>query len=156
MRHTEHEPAAEAGHETSDVSIGAIVKFGIGLAAVVLLVHLATWGLFRVMDAREEKRDRPLPPLVAAALRRTPPGPRLEPDALSPRRRMQAEENAALTTYGWVDRDAGIVRMPIERAMEILVERGLPPPKPMAPTPGPGNGHGSRLPASGSRSPGSR
>jgi hypothetical protein len=69
---------------------------------------------------------------------------------------MQAEENAALTTYGWVDRDAGIVRMPIERAMEILVERGLPPPKPMAPTPGPGNGHGSRLPASGSRSPGSR
>lgn len=137
MPHTEHEPAAEAGHETSDVSIGAIVKFGIGLAVTALLIHVAMWGLFRVLHERGEKRDRPLPPLVAAALRRTPPEPRLEPDALSPRRRMQAEENAALKSYGWVDRDAGIVRVPIERAMEILVQRGLPPSKPMAaPTPG--------------------
>jgi len=134
MRHTEHEPAAEAGHETSDVSIGAIVKFGIGLALVALFVSVAMWGLFRFLDARGGKRDRPLPPLVAAALRRTPPGPRLEPDSLSPRRRMQAEENAALTTYGWVDRDAGIVRMPIERAMDRLVERGLPPSKAMSAT----------------------
>ena len=138
MRHTEHEPAAEAGHETSDVSIGAIVKFGIGLAVAALLVHVAMWGLFRVLDARQAKRDRPLPPLVAAALRRTPPEPRLESDALSPRRRMQADETAALTTYGWVDRDGGIVRIPIERAMDLLVERGLPPSKAMATTPTPG------------------
>ncbi len=137
MPHTEHEPAAEAGHETSDVSIGAIVKFGIGLAVTALVIHVAMWGLFRVLHERGEKRDRPLPPLVAAALRRTPPEPRLEPDALLPRRRMQAKEKAALKSYGWVDRDAGIVRVPIERAMEILVQRGLPPSKPMAaPTPG--------------------
>ena len=126
MRHTEDGTSVEPGHETSDVSIGAIVKFGIGLAVAALLIHVVMWGLFRVMDAREGKRDRPIPPLVAAALRRTPPEPRLERDALSPRRRMQVEEDTALTTYGWVDRDAGIVRIPIERAMEILVERGLP------------------------------
>lgn len=139
MRHTEHESGTEAGHETSDVSIGAIVKFGIGLAVAALLVHVAMWGLFRVLETRVEKRDRAIPPLVAAALRRTPPEPRLERDALSPRRRMQEEEDTALTTYGWVDRDGGIVRIPIERAMEILVERGLPPSKPMAAmaTPGP-------------------
>lgn len=142
MRHTEHEPAAEAGHETSDVSIGAIVKFGAGLAIAAAVVSVAMWGLFRFFEAQHEKREQPVPPMVAANLKRTPREPRLEPDPLSPRRRMQAEENAALTTYGWVDRDAGVVRIPIERAMELLVERGLPPSKPMAmaPTPGPGNG----------------
>ena len=130
----------DAGHEKTDVSIGGIVKFGIGLAVVALLVHVAMWGLFRTLDARAEKRDRPLAALAAAGLKRTPPEPRLERDALAPRRRMADEERAALTTYGWVDRGTGIVRMPIDRAMELLVERGLPPSKPMAvmtPTPGP-------------------
>jgi hypothetical protein len=31
-----------------------------------------------------------------------------------------------LEGYGWVDREAGVVRVPIERAMELLLERGLP------------------------------
>jgi hypothetical protein len=57
---------------------------------------------------------------------------------------METEERAALTTYGWVDRKSGVVRMPIERAMELLVERGLPPSKPMLVTPTPGPGAGSR------------
>jgi DNA-binding GntR family transcriptional regulator len=39
---------------------------------------------------------------------------------------MLAAETAILHSYGWVDRDAGIVRIPIERAIEILAERGLP------------------------------
>jgi len=150
MRHTEDGTSVEAGHEKSDVSIGAIVKFGIGLAVAALLVSVAMWGLFKVLDARREKRDRPLPSLVAAALRRTPPEPRLERDALAPRRRMVAGENAALTSYGWVDRNAGVVRIPIERAIDLLVERGLPPSKPMpATTPVPGTG--SRQPEAGSR-----
>ena len=138
MRHTESGTSVEAGHEKSDVSIGAIVKFGIGLAVAAVLIHVAMWGLFRVLDERRDDRDRPLPALVAAGLKRTPPEPRLEQNALEPRRRMLAEENAALTTYGWVDRNAGIVRIPIERAMDLLVERGLPPSKPMATTPTPG------------------
>ena len=140
MRPTDPEESLTAGHETSDVSIGAIVKFGIGLTVAAVVIHVGLWGLFRVLDAREAKRDRPIPPLAAAGLRRTPPEPRLETDALAARRRMLAEERAALTTYGWVDRNAGVVRVPIERAMDLLVERGLPPSKPMAPstpTPGP-------------------
>ena len=37
----------------------------------------------------------------------------------------QAEE-AALNSYGWVDKDAGIVKIPVDRAMEILAKKGLP------------------------------
>jgi hypothetical protein len=39
---------------------------------------------------------------------------------------MRATEDAVLHSYGWMDRPAGIIRMPIDRAMELLVERGLP------------------------------
>jgi hypothetical protein len=82
--------------------------------------------------------------MVAANLRRTPSGPRLEPNPLAPRLAARAREDALLGGYGWVDANAGVARIPIDRAMEILVEKGLPPSKPMvpvtAPTPGPGNG----------------
>jgi hypothetical protein len=71
--------------------------------------------------------------MVAASLRRTPPEPRLEPDPLAPRAAAQAREDAILASYGWVDRKAGIARIPIDRAMELLVEKGLPPSKPMVP-----------------------
>jgi hypothetical protein len=132
---------ARAGHETSDVSARPIVKFGIGLAITTAVVSVAMWGLFQFFDARQEKRERPVPPMVAASLHRTPSGPRLEPDPLAPRRAVRAREDALLASYGWVDRNAGVVRIPIDRAMELLVERGLPPSKPMVPvTPGPGAG----------------
>jgi hypothetical protein len=120
----------EAGHEASDVSIRPIVGFGIGLAIATALVGLAMLGLFRFFEARQGKRTEPVPPMVAANLRRTPSGPRLEPDPLAPRRAIQAREDAVLTSYGWVDPKAGVARIPIDRAMELLVERGLPPPRP--------------------------
>lgn len=136
-------PAPEAGHETSDVSISAIIKFGVGLAIVGAIVLVAMWGLLRSFQAGAAKRDQPVPPLVAANLRRTPREPRLEPNPLAPRVAAQAREDAILESYGWVDRNGGIARIPIDRAMQLLVERGLPPSKPMmpvtipAPTPGP-------------------
>jgi hypothetical protein len=133
-------PASEL-HETSDVSIRGIVKFGIGLAVAAAVVYLAIWGVFRFFQARERREDRPVPPMVAASLHRTPPQPRLEPVPLAPRRQLIAREDAVLTTYGWVDRGTGLVRIPIDRAMDLLVERGLPPSKPITPaalvTPGP-------------------
>jgi hypothetical protein len=140
-----HGPAP-AGHETSDVSIGGVVQFGIGLAAATIVIHVAVWGCFRLLEKRERRLDQvqAVSPMVSASLRRTPPEPRLEADPLAPRLRMQASEDAVLTTYGWVDRNAGVARIPIARAMDLLVEKGLPPAKPMmpptAPTPLAGRG----------------
>jgi hypothetical protein len=132
---TDSPPAADAGHETSDVSIGGIVKFGIGLAAATIVIHVGVLELFRFLEKRERREDRveAVSPMVSASLRRTPPEPRLEPDPLAPLLRMRASEDAVLTTYGWVDRNAGVARIPIERAMDLLVERGLPVTNPVAP-----------------------
>jgi hypothetical protein len=123
-------PAPVAGHETSDVSIRGIVRFGLGLGIATAVISVAMWGLFRFLEARQETREAPVPPMVAANLKRTPREPRLEPDPLAPRLAARAREEALLSSYGWVDRGAGVARIPIDRAMELLAERGLPPPKP--------------------------
>ena len=124
------------GHEPADdVSIPTIVRFGVGLGIATAVISLAMWGLFRFFAARQEKRDEPVPPMVAANLRRTPSGPRLEPNPLAPRRAARAREDAVLESYGWVDRNAGIARIPIDRAMELLVDKGLPPSKPIVAPP---------------------
>ena len=41
-------------------------------------------------------------------------------------RELRAKQQALLKGYGWVNRDAGVARIPIEEAMRIVVERGLP------------------------------
>ena len=67
------------------------------------------------------------PPLSALADSRQPPAePRLQVTPDQELAAIQDEENAILYSYGWVDQNAGIVRLPITRAMELLVERGLP------------------------------
>jgi hypothetical protein len=139
-------PAPVAGHETQDVSIGPIVKFGIGLAVATALASLAMWGLFRYFEARQDRRQVRVAPMVAANLKRTPREPRLEPNPLAPRLAARAREDAVLSSYGWVDRGTGTARIPIDRAMDLLVERGLPPSKPLAPA--------VVTPAAASRKPG--
>lgn len=135
-------PELRPGHETKDASIRAVVGFGIALALLTVAVLLAMWGVFRIFEVQANKRDRRVPPMIAANLSRTPTGPRLEPDPLAPRRAARVREDAILGSYGWVDPNAGIARIPIDRAMDMLIRTGLPPSKPMSPgmTPVPADG----------------
>jgi hypothetical protein len=143
MQPTDELPeSAAVGHETRGVSTRAIIRFGIGLGVATALVMVGMWGLFRWLSRHESRVDVPVSAMVSASLRRTPPEPRLEPNPLEPRQRLRAREDAVLTTAGWVDRGNAVVRIPIERAEELLVQRGLPPAKVPTPlrTPAPGQG----------------
>ena len=86
------QPAPVAGHETQDVSIRAIVSFGVALAAMTCIVLVAMWGVFRIFENRADERDQPVSPMIAVNLRRTPSGPRLEPNPLVPRLAARARE----------------------------------------------------------------
>jgi hypothetical protein len=57
---------------------------------------------------------------------KTPPGPRLQTSARADLARFRAHEEQTLNSYGWIDRNKGLVRIPIERAMNLLAQRGLP------------------------------
>src|SRR3954454_11661804 len=114
-------------HEESDVNIRAIFGFGIGLFVVAVVVHVAIYLLFVFFSNRQETansvRQYPLPAGQENCL---PPEPRLQ---INPRQDLQdlrAQEDQLLNGYSWVDRNAGVVRIPIGEAMKLTVQRGLP------------------------------
>jgi hypothetical protein len=121
--HVTHPPVA---HEESDVNIRAILAFGGGLLAVAIVIHLAMWVLFRFFDARAARQDTVTYPLAAKQEQRLPPEPRLQTNPRQDLADLRAAEDQTLTTYGWVDRNAGVVRIPISEAMKLAIQRGLP------------------------------
>jgi hypothetical protein len=112
------------GHEESDVRLRPFLIFGLSLATLAGLSLLAMWLLFDYLAARQTRLEVTPPPVFEA--QQLPPEPRLQ---VSPQRDLQAmlaAQRALLHSYGWVDRQADIVRIPIERAMQLLTMRGLP------------------------------
>jgi hypothetical protein len=123
MSHHPAEPnAANPGYETRDVNIRAVLWLGIGVGGGTILVGALLWLLLAGFVHRAERRERPLSPL--AAERKGPPAPHLQDAPLVDYREFRAREDHLLSTYGWADKEKGTVRIPIERAMELLVERG--------------------------------
>lgn len=68
----------------------------------------------------------PQPSRLAATLPARPPAPRLQEIPAQELQEFRQREAQALGSYGWVESNAGVVRIPIERAMELTLERGLP------------------------------
>ena len=118
-----HNP--DVAHETSDISIRGVVWFVIVLAGTAALIHVAMWGLFRVFDHMEAANDPFVSPLALPA-GTVPPEPRLQTTPWQDLQQLRAAEDATLQSYGWVDQRAGIVRLPIDKAKTLLLERGIP------------------------------
>ena len=115
----------EVHHEESDVNIRAIFGFGGGLMAVAVVVLLVIYVLFGFFDGRERATVPAEYPLAAQA-DKVPPEPRLQEHPREDLSELRAREDEILTSYGWVDRNAGVVRIPIDAAMKLTLERGLP------------------------------
>jgi hypothetical protein len=120
-------PGQGVAAEPDRVSIGAIVKFAVLLTVVSAVAMVVVWGLFRLLEARTRATEAGPTPVEAerprSAEQKLPPEPRLEIDPRASIARVRAEEDARLSTYGWVDKPAGLVRIPIDRAMDLMVER---------------------------------
>jgi hypothetical protein len=114
---------AGAGHETRDVDARAIGWAGLGLAVAVPLVLWGMWALLGHYRARAAREGPGPTPLAGVAVPRRPPEPRLQTHPLRDMAALRAEEDLLLDGYAWVDRRAGIVRIPIERAMALLAAR---------------------------------
>lgn len=113
-------------YEKTDVDEGAITRVAIVLAVVTILSGLAVLGFFHLLSSRAAGLDAPPPPLGRMEPGRKPPEPRLQEKPTLDVDQLRAEEREVLDHYGWVDESAGIVRIPIDEAMRIVAERGLP------------------------------
>lgn len=112
------------GHESSDANVRGVVWAAVGLALTALVVHVALYFQLHLLVARAD-RSEPVPPSFAPpAEHGPPPEPRLQTAPAEDLRQLRAVEEKQLTTYGWVDRKAGVVHVPIDRAKELVAEGG--------------------------------
>jgi hypothetical protein len=111
-------------HEVQEVDLRQISFFAGGLLLSILVSALALWWLLRVWVEQPLAFEMQI--LPAEVTPQPAPGPGVEPFPASERLATFGQAQQQLQSYGWVDQQAGIVRIPIERAMELLVERGLP------------------------------
>lgn len=142
MAHTDpHDPATPAGlgHETRDVDLSGAYRF-----VLVMVVFLAMTFAFVYFVFTKWRGDvaagRPQPsPVAVRDGDRLPPLPRLQTTPYVDLKAFKASEDEVLTTYAWVDKEKGVVRLPIARAIELVAQRGLPAagPAPAAATPTP-------------------
>jgi hypothetical protein len=132
-------------HEPTDISLEGIGKLTIGFVIILLVVSAAMYGTYRLLDRRARAADAaaskldkgygrvdvagaPLmnAPNALEAGGRLPAGPKMLTNEPVWLRDVRAQQQAATTTYGWVDKEAGVVRVPIERAKQLILEAGLP------------------------------
>jgi hypothetical protein len=121
-----HRDDSGVHHETTDVNIGGVLLFAASLFVVGVIVHLLVWVLFGYLSGRETRQGAREHPLTMTSETPLPPEPRLQINPREDLRELRAHEDEVLTSYGWVDKNAGIVRIPIEEAMKIVVQKGLP------------------------------
>jgi hypothetical protein len=113
-------------HEGSDVSFWSVIGFGVGLIVSAVVISLLVWAVFLYFSDRATSRGSTVGRLTQELPQPLPPPPRLQTDPHADLLALRAAEDRTLTTYGWVDRNAGVVRIPIERAMQLTIARGLP------------------------------
>jgi hypothetical protein len=113
-------------HEERDVNIWAISKVGIGLIITTVASVAIVWGLFAYLRVQYNAQP-PEQGIDINALKR-PPAPNLlynEHEAENLREYRSAEEQT-LNGYSWVDQQHTQVKIPISRAIDQLVQKGLP------------------------------
>ncbi len=118
--------SGSSGHETRDVRLRPIVWAGIILIGLSLVAFGVAFLTVKVERERAGEASLSQNPLELSVGRQEPPAPRLQPQPLRDIRELRAANDAQLANYAWVDKSAGVVRIPIERAMELVAERGLP------------------------------
>jgi hypothetical protein len=130
-------PTGNGGYERQDIGVAAVLYFLLGLAVAGLLAYFVVDGLYHFLDKRSEAEQAPVNPLVTNAPADTRriqkdypqsafPNPKLEEDERGQLNGIRLNEEQTLSTYDYIDKNAGTIRIPIDRAMDLIVQRGLP------------------------------
>lgn len=135
---------AHGDYERRDIGIAGVLYFLAALVIAGVFVHFIVTGLYRYLDHRYETEQPAISPLVKAQpqdtrhippqyngdydryLKDNFPAPQLEVDERTQLNDVRLREEDTLSTYDYVDKNAGTIHIPIDRAMDLLVQRGLP------------------------------
>jgi hypothetical protein len=111
-----------ASHEQRDADVTSLFFLAIVLLLAVTLVCFGIGGLMHFLAKKQSSHEvAPARPSAGAF-----PLPRLETQPAIELKKVRSTEEARLNSYGWIDRNVGSVHIPIERAIELIISRGLP------------------------------
>lgn len=128
------------GYERQDIGVAGILYFLLGLLVFGVFVYLVAAVMYSYLEKRSNAEQAPVNPLVTNApadtrklpvdykdyLKQNFPSPQLEIDERGQLDKIRRDEEETLSTYNYIDKSAGTVRIPIDRAMDLIVQRGLP------------------------------
>jgi hypothetical protein len=114
----------ELSHDDREIDAGGIIKISLWILAITGAAMASMWWFTRWME-NQQRAHHTVPPPMASAQPTAPPDPRLEPHPSEGLHQLRAQEEALLSSYGWENRSRGVVRIPIERAMDLVAGRGL-------------------------------
>jgi hypothetical protein len=119
-RHPKH---GSEGYEHADADVRSLYQFGAVLAILIVAVMWAMVHTYSFL-AKRESLGPPASPFENQ--RALPPQPRLQPHPATDLKHYCEVEQQQLTTYGWLDQHNGLVRIPVDRAMDMVLQKGLP------------------------------
>ncbi len=131
MSRNNHKDAERVAHdsvqyERRDISIRALVWIGIAFIVTAIVLNFGLWRVYGYFAARDVRNGLQPSTTIRADQMKLPPEPRLQTNPEGDLEEMQKKQNAALNEYGWIDKQAGVVKIPIERAIDLTAQRGLP------------------------------
>ena len=114
-------------HETSDVDFRRIMITGIGLLGLMVVGLLYSVAVSSFFSHIAVQPGAPVEVLVTPNPENLPPLPRLQPDPHAALVQLRNREDSVLTRFAWVSKDSALVQVPIERAMELVIDKKMLP-----------------------------
>jgi hypothetical protein len=133
----QHTNGSGSGHEHREANLSIIIWGAVGLVIATVIIMVLIWGMFNILKTTDqaESAEQQVSPLAIPG--QLPPEPRLQVRPYEELQVLRAHEDDVLTHYGWQDQKNGIVHIPIDKAMDIVAQRGpyggklAPPTKPV-------------------------
>jgi hypothetical protein len=131
----------QEGFEREDMSPAGVFYFMVGLAIVAILIHFIVTGMYRYLDSYDSKHQAPMNPMAVKTgvdprtmtfqdaegqMQTTFPQPVLEDNERQQFSTLVEKQDEILASYDWIDQKKGVVRIPIDKAMDLLAQRGMP------------------------------
>ncbi len=110
-------------HEKTDTGVRNVAVLAGAFVGLLIFGLIVGYGTLRFLSTPETTTVVPAPLEPSRVM---PPGPRLQVNAQEDLHDYLQQQQQTLDSYGWVDQSAGVVRIPVDRAMDLVLQRGLP------------------------------
>lgn len=119
-------PPGVVHYEAEDITPRSVARALVVLVVASVVVVALLYPLFLWLRSRAERAEPPPPPMGRMDPGRVPAEPRLQTTPVQDLAAVRQADQDLLTSYGWVDEQAGVVHIPVDVAMQMIAQRGLP------------------------------